>query len=208
MQSRVRVIVHRVLLLGVGQFSAALFGVCIAQTPATNLDILRDLMGETARAVRGDLALPPADRVSVAVLPADIAWAVDEKVMAAFAPVAPAGETTGVTAVFGLRDVRITYENVTGDGLFADKTAERRVRLTVAVRVTRKESGAQLLSEDLPLERTDRIPLSELPAVEHPTLALARGTLEPERLFQGVAEPLILIGAIGVAVFLLFHVRS
>jgi hypothetical protein len=208
MRTRVRVTGHRLIVLGVGQLAGALFGLCVAQTPATNLDILRDLMGETARTVRRDLALPAADPVSVAVLPADIAWAVDENVIAAFAPVAPAGESTGVAVVFGLRDVRITYADVTRDGMFGEKTAERRVRLTVAVRATRKESGAQLLSEDLPVERTDRIPLSGLAAVEHPTLALARGTLEPEGLFQGVAEPLILIGAIGVAVFLLFHVRS
>jgi len=198
---------NRLLLLWV-VLMVAFSGLCLAQTPATNLDILRDLMGETARRVREELSLPAGARVSVAVVPADIAWAVDANVMAAFAPVAPEAETTGVRALFGLRDVRITYGDITRDGIFGGQTAERRVRLTVAVRVTRKESGEQLFSEDRPLERTDRISLADLPAVEHPTLALARGTMESEGLFQGVAEPLILMGAIGVAVFLLFHVRS
>jgi hypothetical protein len=190
------------------QTASAMFCLCTAQKPATNLDLLRDMMGDVAASVKTQLALAPDEHIAVTVSPAEVAWALDERVVTTFAPAVPASESTAVHALFGVRDVQIRYDDVSREGLFGSKTAHRSVRMTVAVRVTRGSSGERLLNTDLLREHSDRILLAEIPSVEHPTLTIARGSLEPEGMFQGVAEPLILIGAIGVAVFLLFHVRS
>jgi len=179
-----------------------------AQSPATNLDVLRGLAAGAAAEIRKDLVLLSSERVAVTVLPEDIAWTVDEGILSAFAPQAAAMESAGVVAVFGIRDVQIGYQDIERDGLFGPKTAARVICVTFSVRVTRTSSGALLVGRDVDREYRDRIQLDEIPLVEHPTLALARGSLASEGVFPSLAEPMILIGAIGVAVFLLFHVRS
>jgi hypothetical protein len=201
--SRIRRRLRGILAL---QIAGIFWGVCIAQTVVTNLDLLQKMMGETAAEVRHRLPLSGEEGGTVSVLPADVGWALDRDAVRAFLPAPSAGDSTGVHAVFGVRDVQITYDEAERDGLFGEKTVKRTVRMIVAARVTRQ--GSLLFAEDLPRQNTDRIPVNAIATVDHPTLAIARGTVESEGVFQGMAEPLILIGAIGIAVFLLFHVRS
>ncbi len=179
---------------------------CPAQTVPTNLDMLRTMMGETASEVRTRIAGAGNVRVSVRVVPEDVGWAVDEPVLRELSRPAGGADGSALQALLGVRDVRITYGDAEREGLFGPTTVLRSVRMTVSVRVTRGDS--LLYAADLPREAADRIPEGAIASVEHPSLIITRGVREPEGLFRDVAEPLILIGAIGVSVFLLFHVRS
>jgi hypothetical protein len=55
---------------------------------------------------------------------------------------------------------------------------------------------------------SDTIGLSQIEGVEHAALPVTRGTIPQEDFFSGIAEPLIIVGAVAVAIFLLFTVRS
>lgn len=188
--------------------AAALVSVCRAQSPEPNLDVLRSVAGRIAGEVAAELALPPHEILSISVLPRELGWAVDQGIIGAFAPGAAGRESAAVEAVFGIRDAQVSYGEVEREGWFGPRTVGRKVGVTLSVRVTRTATGAVILSRDIAGEQSDRILLSDIPAVEHPTLAMARGVPPSEGFVSGLGEPVILIGAIGVAVFLLFHVRS
>jgi hypothetical protein len=55
---------------------------------------------------------------------------------------------------------------------------------------------------------TDTIGLSDIGQVENPAYPFTRASVPAEGFFDTLAEPLIVLGAIGVAVYLLFSVRS
>jgi hypothetical protein len=55
---------------------------------------------------------------------------------------------------------------------------------------------------------SDTIALSQVERIEHASLPVTRGRVPPEDFFSGIAEPLIIVGAVAVAIFLLFTVRS
>jgi len=54
----------------------------------------------------------------------------------------------------------------------------------------------------------DTIQVSQVPLLEDPNVPVTQGTLPAEGFFSSLAEPLIMIGAVAVAVYLLFTVRS
>jgi hypothetical protein len=54
----------------------------------------------------------------------------------------------------------------------------------------------------------DTILLSQVESIEQPAIPSTRGTVPPEDFFSGLVEPLVIVGAVAVAIFLLFTVRS
>lgn len=179
-----------------------------AAPPAVNIDVLRTLAAEAAEEVCLRIALRPGEGFLVEVLPPELAWVVDEAVRGAFVPAALPDVTQTVRTVCAVKEASVTYDAYDREGLFGRKTAERLVTLTLTVTITRDGSREPLFSGDVRRVRTDRIPVADIPRLDHPTLSIARGTPAGEGFFADIAEPLILLGAIGVTVFLLFHVRS
>ncbi|MEK7250532.1 MAG: hypothetical protein AAB209_08930, partial [Bacteroidota bacterium] len=109
---------------------------------------------------------------------------------------------------FGLSDARVQYSNIRKDGFFGAKLVDRKVNLRLTSKVVNRQTGILAFSSDLEESITDTIELSEVSKVENPAIAITKGTLPGEGFFSNLAEPLILIGSIAVAVILLFNVRS
>jgi len=55
---------------------------------------------------------------------------------------------------------------------------------------------------------TDTVAVSDVGDIEQASIPVTRGVLPAEDFFSGIAEPLVVVGAIAVAIFLLFTVRS
>jgi hypothetical protein len=102
----------------------------------------------------------------------------------------------------------VSYDDVRRDGFFGEKVVSRTVQVAFSVKVVDRRAGTHLLVQDFSEEATDTIGLSQIQEVENPNISVTRGTLPAEGFFTSLVEPLVVLGSIAVAVYLLFHVRS
>jgi hypothetical protein len=177
------------------------------EDPRTNLDRFRDLADSIGRRVRTAIDVDAQSRVRIAVLPDDLAWTIDEGFAAAFGGLAPDGPVTHRVRA-GMRAATVDYGPPSPDGILGTRRVERTVRLVLSVECTREGQPEPLLRDDFEASATDEIAATDIERVEHPSLAITHGKSAPEGFLSGIIEPVILIGALAVAVVLLFQVRS
>jgi hypothetical protein len=177
------------------------------EDPRTNLDLYRDLADSIGRRVRTSLAVDTLSGVRVSVLPADVAWTIDAGFASAFGGLRTDGPATYHVQA-GIRAATVDYGPPAPDGIFGVRRVERSVRLVLSVECTRGGGADPLLREDFEASVQDEIAAADIERVEHPSLAITKGRQAPEGFLSGIIEPVILIGALAVAVVLLFQVRS
>jgi len=177
----------------------------------TTMGITQMLADTIAR--RAFAVLPKSDSSSVAVtvLPAGEAWFLEE-------PVFRAARARGCipdffpgaryTAEFGITDMRVELMNPRRPGLFSARLVDRTVTLALWGKIVDRTSGRLLVGETWREQCTDTVCVEDLERLETPGIPATRGVLPAEGLFTSFLEPLILLGAVGVAVFLLFTSRS
>jgi hypothetical protein len=121
--------------------------------------------------------------------------------------IAAAGESE-LSVDFSIGDIRVEYSNIRRDGFLGSRLVDRRVSLLLSAKAFERKSGAVRIAKDYAEQATDTIPLSAVPGIESPLLPLTRGSVPSEGFFTNVAEPLVMLGAIAVAVYLLYSVRN
>lgn len=180
-------------------------------SPPTNVEIVR-MLSEKIGAVAGRmLAGPDSTTVKLSVYPRELAWYIDgglTKGLSQQGCQVVASETARHSAEFGLIDIDIEYSNIGSHGLLGPRVVNRRITETLSAKLIDQRSGVVISSRDMREEASDSIELSQIDRVESPYLPLLRGALPPEGFFSNFAEPLILLGSVAVAIFLLFKVRS
>ncbi|HMK39561.1 MAG TPA: hypothetical protein VK569_09485, partial [Bacteroidota bacterium] len=92
--------------------------------------------------------------------------------------------------------------------LFGSQVLDRSVVLLARLRLTDRRREAVLMAEERRAEHSDTIELAQVEGMEHTAIPSTRGQIPSEDFFSGVVEPLVIIGAVAVAIFLLFTVRS
>ncbi len=177
----------------------------------TNLDVIRLLAKQmTVDAVRQTRIDSPG-KIDLSVFPKETGWYVEGSVgegLQSLGFVVRQDTAAPLAAAFGLSDTRIEYSNIRKDSFFGSKLVDRMVEIQLTSKFTDRRTGSILWASEKAQSIVDTIELSEINRIENPTIAITRGTLPREGFFSNFAEPLILLGAIAVAVFLLFNVRS
>lgn len=176
--------------------------------PATNLETMRRLVSEIAAETAGFLAA--AESVAVTVQPADLAWYVEPAIRGAFGARTVSGAPGGasVAAEFGVTDLRVVYTDARRDGFFGERLMDREVVASMAVKLVRRSDGAVLLNEEKRRSMRDTVAVESAESLENPSLPLTRAAVPEEGFFTNLVEPLVLIGALAVGIYLLFTVRS
>jgi hypothetical protein len=177
----------------------------------TTIGVSQVLADTIAR--RAFAQLPPSDSSSVAVtlLPAGEAWFLEEAVLKAARASGYVPEYSAATryaAEFGITDLHVELVNPRRPGLFSGRLVDRTVALTLWGKIVDRTTGQLVIGETWHEQRTDTVLVDELERLETPGVPGTRGVLPPEGLFSSFLEPLILLGAVGVAVYLLFTSRS
>ena len=110
--------------------------------------------------------------------------------------------------VISASSINAHYDNMFKDGLFGSK----KVRRTLSVRLTSQlinSTTNEVLYSNSPVKVvTDTVLVDDIPMLERDVPTHGRAELPSEMFFDRAVEPLLIIGATGIAVFLLFHVRS
>lgn len=179
--------------------------------PSSNLDLFRALAETTAGEMCDHFALDQAAIVSVIVLPKETAWILEpgiQKVLLKRGFDVRHSDSVSYTIELGWDFARVAYNNVRRDGLFGPRIVDRTLTLKVSATVIDRTKGGMVRTNQFEESFTDTIALADVPQIEHAALPITRGTLPSEGFFTTLAEPLIFIGSIAIAVLLLFHVRS
>lgn len=177
----------------------------------TNLRIYQSLVAELADTLASAVAPTDSATVSVRVYPADVVWFLHEPATRPFIVRGfklSIADTARYGAELGALEMRVRYSNLRRKGFFGAHILDRSVTIQGALRLVDRRSGNIVITGDRLATYADVIEVSGIESIEHPALPMTHGSVPAEDFFSGLAEPLIVIGAVAVAVYLLFTVRS
>ena len=182
-----------------------------ASVVPTNMHVYQSLAASLADSAARLIAMPDSARVTVKVAPADVAWFLQDAVERVFRTrgfTISSNDSGGYGMEFGAAVMAVRYANVRRDGMFGPRVLDRVVVLTARLRLTDRVRGSVVLTGERTAEFGDAIPLSRVEQIEYAAIPSTRGTIPPEDFFSGIIEPLVIVGALAVAIFLLITVRS
>ena len=175
----------------------------------SNLDVIQKLglqIGDSlAESLRG------IDSVQVFVRPIESAWYFEGtmlKALSAHGKVPNQSPSSGGELDVGLLVAKVEYSDVGRHGIFAERMFGRTVSVECSGKVVDRRSGAILLNRNLAGSASDTIDASVIEKLENPGIPATHGVVPGEGFFSTIFEPIVMMGAVGVAVFLLFRVRS
>lgn len=178
---------------------------------ATNLDVMRTLTERIGERVGKLISSNDAETVAVRVLPEETAWYVERSLLTGLSKdnvLSAAPGHASLRAEFGIGSLRVVYSNIRRDGILGPKVIDRQVTVLVSAKVVNQQSGNILVLKDFHEEEIDTLEFSDLENVENPNLEVTQGVIPDEGFFSNIAEPLVVLSAIAIAVYLLFNVRS
>ncbi|OLD71636.1 MAG: hypothetical protein AUI33_07685 [Ignavibacteria bacterium 13_1_40CM_2_61_4] len=203
------------ICLSLGLVHAAMAGETDPPPAGTNLEIMQSLIGRITRDVIGHSRIPSGDTVLFRIRSSPDSWIVQNATLAelraaGYTVLLPSdsGGHTGSAMHIHSAELRVRYDDMYHDGFLGARKVRRTVSVAVACDVIDQASHEVLYSGAPAVESADTVRVDEIPNLE---LASARSThaeLPPETFPDRVLEPLVIIGATGVAVYLFFHVRS
>jgi hypothetical protein len=178
--------------------------------PPSTISVYQSLTADALEETLANLHAPESLKVVVDVQPGGSYWYVESALMRALRqrglqPV-PAGGSWVITCA--VSDAHVRYANVRRDGLLGTRTVDRTVTLALWLRISDREKAEYVADREWRVERTDTIEVSDVRQVEHPDVAATHGVVPSEGFFSSWLEPFIMVGAVGVAIFLLFTTRS
>lgn len=178
---------------------------------ATNLETFRLLSQSIAGRTFQQTTTGAGGKVRINIFPKDVAWIVEGGIVEAARShrlVVTEAETVAYQVTFGLDDARVVYTNIRRDGLFGPKIVDRTVRLRLSTKIVDGADGRIVRAADIEESITDTIRVADIPQIENPVVPFTKGSLPKEGFFTSLAEPLIVVGSVAIAVLLLFNVRS
>jgi hypothetical protein len=199
-----------VLVAGIGLFPG-LHAQDSASAVATNLRVYQSLAASLADSLANLLSTADSPRVTVRIAPPDVGWFLQDAVEAPFRArncVISAGDSARYGVEFGAMEMNVQYSNLRRPGIFNSRVLDRMIVLLARLRLVDRATGRVLMSGERKAVLSDTIGLSQVGRIEHTAVPVTRGTIPPEDFFSGIAEPLVIVGAVAVAIFLLFTVRS
>ncbi len=176
--------------------------------PRNNLDVVQRLASDIGKRIAN--RLEGKDTVRLKVYPEESSWYVAAGLKTGLAEagrVTTADDRSEITAEFFLHDLSIRYEEPRGDAVFGERIVDRAVTLSLAATITHGIKPI-ITDERFSQSMRDTVRLDDIERLENILIPASKGSMEEDGFFSTILEPVVLIGAIGVAVFLLFHVRS
>jgi hypothetical protein len=182
--------------------------------PKTNLVVFQNLTGTIFHGLIPRLGLRPGDTLNFSPDPSYLNWFVISPAIAEFVQTGCIVFRDGGTARRGIFDVRVgtpdpsvKYEQCSGGG-FSEKEYRRTLKIGLLVRVEKLQTGEIVFDNRLEASQADTVRASDVPNLERDEIGLRHTTLPGGNWLDTIVEPFVIIGATGLAVYLLFHVRS
>lgn len=114
--------------------------------------------------------------------------------------------TTPYIFKVGDAGAKIIYSSMHRKGL--KKFVQRSISVSLQAQVIESKTGNVILSNHFKDEYRDTVNVDDINIIEDKNIPMTRAELPDESIIDRLIEPIIIIGATGVAIFLLFHIRS
>ncbi len=178
-----------------------------SESPA-NLQVFQRLAFEIGSDLGSRLAAGAGAAGGVTVLPREIGLSVEKEFARGLGV---SGGFSGMDSAasgleFVVTEARVYLEDIRRDGFLGPRVADRVVVLGGRAKAWR--AGSAPLYLDATRSLRDTVRLSGVERLESPPLIFTKIAIPREGFFDSVLEPVIVLGAVGVAVYLLFAVRS
>jgi hypothetical protein len=181
------------------------------ETVSTNLGLYQQLAACIADSIAAQDSGMTRSSVRVMIAPSDVRWFLQDAVDGSFRTRGwhvDLSDTAMHIAEIGILQMQVRYGEVRREGFLGERMTDRSVRMVAHTRLYSPRSGVVLSTGDVTAHHEDTVAVSLLGTIENPLIPMTKGYLPPEGFFSTWAEPLVIIGAIAVAVYLLFTVRS
>ena len=187
----------------------------VSASSTTNVEQLQRIVRTTVEKVVQAAGFQPGVRLRIRSMQDENSWLVDQSIQEVLIShgitviMDNHGDSAGVEGYLDIIPVHlgVRYLPAFRDGLFGTAYAPRIVEGKFATSVVWKNGtvhSATTYTEAV----TDTIAVSVLASIEHPTYRAARGEPPASGFLDSLLEPIVIIGTLAVAVYLLFTVRS
>jgi hypothetical protein len=179
--------------------------------PATNIRAYQILSSRIGDSLNAEIPAGDSLRVLLTVKPEGTAWLVQGGIGQALQNrkrLVVVSMPAAFQVDMGILEMRVEYANARTEGMFTGKLVDREVLLNMTARMVDLRSGTVVGSREYREAVRDTVLISEVPTLEDPNVPVTQGTLPGEGFFTSLVEPLVMLGAVAVAVYLLFTVRS
>lgn len=105
-----------------------------------------------------------------------------------------------------IEDIRVNYSNTFRDGLFGKYLAERKINLKGSYFLNQNDKVGQVNAFEF--SNIDTIPYNEISSLENIAYTFTTSKMPEEPFFSSLLEPVIVVGASAIAIYLFFTVRS
>ncbi len=176
---------------------------------------MQSLLGHITQEIKGHSRLHAGDTIVFRMGTAEDGWIVQNALTADLA-------SSGF-AVFLRRDsvrqggyslqvlsaaLKVMYEDMYHDGFLGTRKVRRTVSAAVTCELLRPETGEFIYTGSPSVESADTVAVDDIPTLELASAKTTHGEVPSESFLDRVLEPVVIIGATGVSIYLFFHVRS
>jgi hypothetical protein len=174
--------------------------------PPTNLAVFQRLSFE----IGSDLKIRTGGMKpeAVTLFPREIGLLLEKELMRGLGgsgTTATEGDSALLRVEFAVTDARVVLEGARRDGFFGARVVERVVVLAGRAKST---GGGKLEYYDVARSLRDTVLMSGVERLSSQAIPFTRMTIPSQGFFDDILEPLVVLGSVGVAVYLLFAVRS
>ncbi len=182
--------------------------------PPSNLDQIRKISAGLADKIIADGSFAPQDTVSFNPGTADASEIIGQVFLQAMMTrkLNPTLSRTDSllrmpALTLGILACTVRYSSSFDGGLFGDAMTERSVLVTLTARKS-DAGGTVRLSKEYSQELRDTVGTAMIAGLENSSYPFTHGAAPGGRFLDSLLAPLIIIGSLGLAVYLLFSVRS
>jgi hypothetical protein len=178
--------------------------------PPSTLSVYQSLASEALAISLGNVRLADSSKAVVVAEPSGTYWFIEQALSRELASrgVVSVPSNGDLRVECAVKDAHVAYSNARRDGLLGMKFVDRTVSLALWIRVSDVRKGQYLVDREWQSERTDTVGTDAVDRLEHPGVRATHSVLPSEGFFSSWLEPLVVVGAIGVAILLLFTTRS
>jgi hypothetical protein len=104
--------------------------------------------------------------------------------------------------------VSVQYENPFSESFLGTRKATRKAELQMRGTVSNASNHQVMWAGTIERSYTDTIPISQIASLESSSRTIAQGIVPEAPFMERLVEPMVIIAATGIAVYLFFTIRS
>ena len=181
----------------------------------TNLVLLGGLIERITGEIASEAKLKTGDSISINVSKVEDGWIVVTAASSALKTLGCSVFSTSDSTTskkylldFTAADLSVRYDSMFNDSFLGTRSVRRTVSGTLRGQVLNTRTGEILSSSSRTVASADSVRINEIPGLESVSVKSTHGEIPAESFLDRAVEPVMIIGATGIAIYLFFHVRN